>query len=153
MKSWHLLALLMVLGSGSRPAVAFAEGAAVAPRSEAEAELLFRRANDTFLAGKPGEAARHYQVLVAAGFGTSDVHYNLGTAALGSSCELSTTVFETTPIGSSSGCCFPQEWSCPYSGRVAKNLRVARSGASNRDLAQFRRLSQWDLTRGASERH
>ncbi|MDF1564712.1 MAG: tetratricopeptide repeat protein [Deltaproteobacteria bacterium] len=69
---------------GEAPAEAPGGGAAAAtsPRTPAEAELLFRRANDTFLSGAPAEAARLYTLLVEAGFGSADVHYNLGTAAL-----------------------------------------------------------------------
>ena len=82
MRLWLLLGVLLVAGPAAAAEEAEAEGPVVAPRSEAEAELLFRRANDTFLEGKQSEAARHYQLLVQAGFGTADVQYNLGTAAL-----------------------------------------------------------------------
>ncbi len=59
-----------------------ATGGLTTPRNADEAELLFRKANDAFLAGHYDEAQDLYHRLIGAGFGTADVHYNLGCAAL-----------------------------------------------------------------------
>jgi len=52
------------------------------PKSDAEAELLFREGNEAFLAGQSAEAIEAYNRLVEAGYGDAKVQHNLGTAHL-----------------------------------------------------------------------
>ena len=74
MKRHLALALVLALA----PAVALADP----PSNASEAELLFRRANDAYLAGHYDDARSDYWQVVEGGFGTADVYFNLGNAAL-----------------------------------------------------------------------
>jgi tetratricopeptide (TPR) repeat protein len=47
-----------------------------------DAQKLFAQANDAYLAGKPDEAVTGYEKLLADGYVSPDVEYNLGTALL-----------------------------------------------------------------------
>lgn len=69
------LALALVLALV--PAAALADP----PANATEAELLFRRANDAYLAGHYDDARNDYWQVVEGGFGTADVYFNLGDAA------------------------------------------------------------------------
>jgi tetratricopeptide (TPR) repeat protein len=80
------VAAILAVGLAS-PAVARAaadatNGPTEAPHTDAEAQLLFRQGNDAFLAKHYDEARADYWALVDAGFGTADVYFNLGNAAL-----------------------------------------------------------------------
>jgi hypothetical protein len=87
-----LLGLLLIFGGAPAQAEGqpaspsasppVATGSLTTPGNSDEAELLFRQANDAFLAGHYDEAQALYHRLIDAGFGTADVHYNLGCAAL-----------------------------------------------------------------------
>lgn len=67
-----LLAVLFPLASPAQ--------APMVPRTQADADLLFREANDAFLTDDFDGASRVYRAIVVGGFGTADVHYNLGNA-------------------------------------------------------------------------
>ncbi len=78
----HLAGVLAVALAGAAPVASFADAGAGPPKTRAEAELLFRQGNDAFLAKHYDAALTDYQRLVDAGFGTGDVYFNLGNAAL-----------------------------------------------------------------------
>lgn len=76
------LVLALALACALAPVAAGAAGAADLPHTRAEAELVFRDANEAFLAKDYEKALEGYRRVVEAGYGTAEVQYNLGNAAL-----------------------------------------------------------------------
>ena len=83
MSTRHLAAVLVLAAAATLPLSARADAGSTLPRTRAEAELRLRQGNDAVLAKHYDAALADYQALVDAGFGTGDVYFNLGNAALG----------------------------------------------------------------------